>query len=125
MSLLVRDRSFYKSFFSLTLIIGLQNAITIAVNLSDNLILGGYSEIALSASSLANQIQFIATFLMIGCSQSVIIMASRFWGENEVQPIRKVVGAGMAISICIGVLMWLVALCSSSWLLSAMTNDVR
>lgn len=123
MSLLVRDRSFYRSFFKLTLIIGLQNAITIAVNLSDNLILGGYSEIALSASSLANQIQFIATFLMIGCSQSVIIMASRFWGENELHPIRKVAGVGMAISLCISVLMWLAALCSSTWLLSAMTND--
>ncbi|OZB92761.1 MATE family efflux transporter [Paenibacillus sp. XY044] len=123
MSLLVRERHFYKTFFRLTLITALQNVITIGVNLSDNLILGGYNETALSASSLANQIQFIATFLMIGCSQSVIIMGSRLWGAGKIHPIRRVVGAGMAISFVIGLLMWLVALFFSSGLLSALTND--
>jgi putative MATE family efflux protein len=123
MSLLVGERSFYKAFFRLTLIIGLQNIITIGVNLSDNLILGGYSETALSSAALANQIQFIATFLIIGCSQSVIILASRLWGAKEIHSIRKVAGTGMAVSLLISCLMWFVAMFYSSGLLAALTTD--
>ncbi|MEK8130593.1 MATE family efflux transporter [Paenibacillus filicis] len=123
MALLVREKSFYKSFISLTLIIALQNVITIGVNLSDNLILGGYSEIALSAASLANQIQFIATFLMIGCSQSVVILASRLWGARQLTIIRKVIGVGMAFSLAIGVVTCVTVIGFSTELLSLLTTD--
>ena len=55
MSLFVREKGFYKSFFWLTLVIGMQNLISVGVNLSDNVMLGGYSESALSGVALANQ----------------------------------------------------------------------
>ncbi|RXZ77374.1 MATE family efflux transporter [Paenibacillaceae bacterium] len=122
-TLFVRDQSFYRDFFRLTLIIALQNVITIGVNLSDNLFLGGYSETALSASALANQIQFITTFLIIGCSQSVIILASRLWGAKQLDLIRKVIGVGMATSLAIGFVMCGVVFFFSTELLSLLTMD--
>ena len=59
MSLFVREGYFYKRFFSLTAAIALQNVIVFGVNLADNIMLGAYSETALSGVALVNQIQFL------------------------------------------------------------------
>ena len=42
--LLTKNRSFYKDFFLMTLILALQNLITCSVNLADNIMLGSYAE---------------------------------------------------------------------------------
>ena len=66
MKLFVKDKDFYKSFFSLTGMIALQNVITFSVNLADNLMLGAYSEEAMSGAALVNQIQFLLQMLILG-----------------------------------------------------------
>lgn len=43
------NQTFYKQFFSLYIVLVLQNVVTLSVNLADNMMLGGYSEVALSA----------------------------------------------------------------------------
>ena len=48
---LVRDRSFYKTFFRLTLAVAFQNVIIYAVNLADNVMLGSYSDSALAGAA--------------------------------------------------------------------------
>ena len=53
------DSRFYKNFFRLCLLLALQNVVTISVNLADNIMLGGYSETALSGAAAVNQIQFV------------------------------------------------------------------
>lgn len=52
-------RSFYQSFFKLYIVLTFQNVITLSVNLADNMMLGAYSEISLSAAAAVNQVQFI------------------------------------------------------------------
>ena len=59
MAHITRDKSFYKQFFSLLLFIALQNLIVYCVNLADNIMLGRWSEEALSGVALANQVQFL------------------------------------------------------------------
>ena len=54
-----KDRSFYKTFFTLCGTLVLQNIIVLGVNLADNVMIGGYSEISLSGVAAVNQIQFI------------------------------------------------------------------
>lgn len=46
---LSRDKNFYKTLLTLTLTIALQNVVVNGVGLADNIMLGGYSEDALSA----------------------------------------------------------------------------
>ncbi|PJN50339.1 hypothetical protein PAEVO_53830 [Paenibacillus sp. GM2FR] len=89
MSLFVREKGFYKSFFWLTLVIGMQNLISVGVNLSDNVMLGGYSESALSGVALANQIQFLLHMLVLGVCEGLVIMSSRFWGAKDLGSIKK------------------------------------
>ena len=62
MSLLVKDRKFYKTFFTMTGVIAMQNLITFAVNLADNIMIGGYSQDALSGVAMVNQIHIPAGY---------------------------------------------------------------
>ena len=57
--LLTRDKTFYKQFFSLYWVLVLHNIIILGVNLADNIMIGSYSENALSGVGAINQIQFI------------------------------------------------------------------
>ena len=57
--LLTRDKDFYRSFLRLMSALMLQQAVVLSVNLADNVMLGGYSETALSGVAAVNQIQFI------------------------------------------------------------------
>ena len=56
---ITRDKSFYRTFFPLLLVITLQQLAALTVNLVDNIMLGRYTELALSGATLVNQIQFI------------------------------------------------------------------
>ena len=46
-------KGFYKSFFQICVALILQNVMTLAVNLADNMMIGGYSEISLSGVAAA------------------------------------------------------------------------
>ncbi|WP_223066898.1 MATE family efflux transporter [Paenibacillus caui] len=123
MKLFVRERQFYKTFFSLTLIIGLQNMISFGVNLSDNVMLGGYSEAALSGVALANQIQFLLQMLVMGAGEGVVILASRSWGAKDTLLIRKVAGIGMRIALFLSLVLWVIVFFFPHGSLSLFTSD--
>ena len=78
--LLTRDRDFYRSFFRLMSALMLQQAVVLSVNLADNIMLGGYSETALSGVAAVNQIQFILQQLVFGVSNGMVVLASQFIG---------------------------------------------
>jgi putative MATE family efflux protein len=122
-SFLVRDRDFYKRFFYLTLIVALQNVITFGVNLSDNIMLGGYSEAALSGVAIVNQIQFILQMLVIGTGEGLVIMSSRFWGANDTESIKRSASISMRISILLSLILWAAVFFFPRGCLSLFTND--
>lgn len=125
MSLWVRETSFYKSFFRLTLMIALQNVITLGVNLSDNLMLGGYSESALSGVALANQIQFILHMLVMGAAEGLVILSSRNWGAKNMEAIKKSASIGMRIALLVSILMWMIVFLFPHACMSLFTNETR
>lgn len=125
MSLFVRESGFYRRFFWLTLVIGMQNLISVGVNLSDNMMLGGYSETALSGVALANQIQFLLHMLVMGACEGLVIMSSRFWGAKRIDSIKQAASIGMRMSIALGVIMWLVVFFFPQEVLSLFTKDAN
>ena len=78
--LLTRDKDFYRSFLRLMSALMLQQAVVLSVNLADNVMLGGYSETALSGVAAVNQIQFILQQLVFGISNGMVVLASQFIG---------------------------------------------
>jgi len=58
-TLLAERKDFRKRFWRMLIVIALQNVIVYGVNLLDNIMIGGYTELALQGVALVNQIQFL------------------------------------------------------------------
>ncbi len=97
--MLRNEKSFYKSFITMTLVIAMQNAIVFGVNLADSIMLGVYSEASLSGVFLVNQIQFMLQMLVNGVGEAMLIFSSRSWGENNVPGIHKYTNLGMRFAL--------------------------
>ena len=74
---MTRDRAFYKSFITLAVALMLEQAVILSVNLADNVMLGAYSESALSGVAAVNQIQFVLQQLVYGISNGMIVLGSQ------------------------------------------------
>ncbi|HBL41631.1 MAG TPA: MATE family efflux transporter [Ruminococcaceae bacterium] len=97
--LFVRDKQFYKMFFTMAMTISLQNVIVCAVNLADNVMIGGYSELSLSAVSVVNQIQFLVQMIAMGFANGLIVLTAQYWGKKELTPIKRCFGVTLAIGM--------------------------
>lgn len=123
MNLLVKDRNFYKTFFILTLSISAQNLIVFSVNLADNIMLGGYSETALSGVALVNQIQFFLQMLTMGIGEGVVVLCAQYWGKRNIEPIKKIISVGLLFGIVTSICLLLIMFCFPYEVLHLMTND--
>ncbi len=97
---------FYKKFIPIFLSLVLQNVITLAVNLADNMMLGAYSEAALSGAASANQIQFVLQQLTAAIGEALVVLCSQYWGKRLVGPMRKLGAVAMQTALFIAVLLF-------------------
>ena len=97
--MLTRDRSFYKSFIFLAVALMVEQVVILSVNLIDNLMLGAYSEAALSGVAAVNQIQFVLQQIVYGVSNGMIVLGSQYWGQGRTGEIKKLAAIGMWIVI--------------------------
>ncbi len=123
MQFFVRDKSFYTRFFSMLLFIALQNLIIFSVNLMDNVMLGAYSEAAMSGVSLANQIQFLLQMLVGGIGDGVSVLCSQYWGTRRVEPIRRLTAVALRFGLFVSFFFMAAALLIPMPLLSLFNSD--
>ena len=79
---MIRDKAFYKTFFILTLSLALQNLLTFSVNMMDTIMLGRYSQVAMSGVSLCNQVQFLLQMLVQGAGEGAVVLGAQYWGKG-------------------------------------------
>lgn len=123
MSLLTRDRKFYREFFSLVFFIAFQNLIVYAVNLADNVMLGNFYEHAMTGATQANRVQFLLQMVVNGVGEGVVVLSSQYWGRRETQPIRRITAIGMRFSLAIGLLFMAVAMLFPEWIMGMLCGD--
>ena len=123
LGLFTRNRSFYKMFFPLLLVIALQQLAALAVNLADNLMLGRYTELALSGATLANQIQFVLQQVAAAIGMGIVVLASQYWGQRRLEPIKKIINIGVKSGLAVGVLFLVICRLFPAPVLSLFTND--
>ncbi|MCQ2501237.1 MAG: MATE family efflux transporter [Lachnospiraceae bacterium] len=118
-----KDRSFYKRFIIVMLTVTLQNVVAYSVNMADNIMLGSFSQNALSGAATVNQIFFMVQQLAVGIGDTLVIVGSQYWGKKDMHSLRKVSGAGLKLALGGGILM--VVLCSllPSQLMAIFTTD--
>lgn len=102
----MKKRGFYKNFFSIYILLVLQNVLTLSVNLTDNIMLGAYSEISLSGVTAVNQIQFVFQQMLSAFAEGAVIIGTQYWGKNDTHSIRKIGNIAMRFGIGIAILLF-------------------
>lgn len=123
LGILTRDIGFYKTFFSLLFVVMLQQLAALAVNLVDNIMLGTYTELALSGATLVNQIQFALQQIAAGIGMGIVVLASQYWGQRRTEPIKRIINIGVKFGLLIGILFFILTKLFPVQVLSLFTND--
>ena len=103
-----KDRAFYKTFLRLCLALMLEQAVILSVNLADNLMLGTYSEAALSGVAAVNQIQFVYQQIVYGIGNALIVLGSQYWGQRRLAEIRDIASIGVRLEILLALALFAV-----------------
>ncbi|MCD8300518.1 MAG: MATE family efflux transporter [Clostridiales bacterium] len=97
-----RDRSFYQALLRMLFLVVLQNVVAYSVNMADNIMLGSYSQTALSGAATVNQVYFMVQQFALSIGNALVVLASQYWGQGRVKPIRVLTGIALRLSIIIG-----------------------
>ena len=120
---LVKDKSFYKTLFSLALPIALQNLITFAVNFADNVMVGTLVEVDISAVYMGRQIATVLQCLTNGIGMTMLVLIAQYWGRKDIQPIKRIAVMGLRIAFYLGVIYSAVSFFFAPQILSVLTSD--
>lgn len=119
----IKDKYFYKTFFSLFFVVALQNLIVFSVNLADSIMLGSYSEISMSGVSLANQIQFLLQMFVNGAANGLVVISSQYWGKKQTEPIKKVFAAAFFMGVFMSAVLMGAVLISPEGILGILSDE--
>lgn len=97
---------FYKEFLTLAAMLMLQNVVTLAVNLMDNIMLGAYSETSLAGVAAVNQVQFVYQQLLTALGDGVVIFSSQYWGQRQTGPIKQIGSYAMRLGLAVCVILF-------------------
>lgn len=118
-----KNRSFYRTFFPLLIIVVLQQLAALMVNMVDNIMLGRYTELALSGATLVNQLQFMLQQIAAGIGMGIVVLASQYWGQRRLEPIRKIISVGVRFGLIIGIIFTVLSFLFPVQILSIFTDD--
>lgn len=99
-----RDNTFYRTLLRLLVVVALQNVLSYSVNVADNLMLGRYSQAALSGAATVNQIQFLVQQITIAIGDAVVMLNAQYWGRQDLSAIRSLTGVGLKVGLVFGML---------------------
>ena len=106
----IGDKAFYRTVIIILLPLVIQQGITSAVNLLDNLMVGSLGEESLSAVGVVNQILMVFNLTMFGGLSGVSIFGAQFAGKGDVDGMRQSFRAklyfGMAVVVIGIALLW-------------------
>ena len=122
-SFFTRDRSFYRQLFSIFTMVALQNLVAYSVNMIDNVMMGSYSQNALSGAATVNQIFFLVQQTSITVCDSLIILASQYYGQGRMSPVRRIAGLALKLGLAWGIFYAVVCSLFSSQVLHFFTRD--
>lgn len=118
-----QKKKFYRDLGTLVLPITIQNLINAAVNSADVFMLGLVSQAALSAVSLANQIQFLTGGFFYGLGSATTMLVAQYWGRRDKKSIQAVMGIALKISLGVMLLVSVLTIGAPRAIMTLFTND--
>lgn len=108
-SFFTKDKTFYRTLFPLLITVALQNLVAYSVNMADNIMLGSYSQAALSGAATVNQIFFLVQQFAISVGNALVALSAQYWGQRRTEPIRAITATALKLGAAVSVI--LIALC--------------
>lgn len=121
----LRDRAFLKEMLWIALPISFQQLITASLNMIDVIMVGQLGEASIAALGLANQVFFVLILLLFGTTSGMAIFSAQFWGKQEIEPIRKVLGMSIIATSLFALIFTLAAVLTPEFVLGLYTNDAE
>lgn len=108
---------------ALVIPMALQNLINTGVSACDVFMLGKVGETALSASSLARQVQYIMSLFLFGLTSGVTVLTAQYWGKGDKKTIERILAMGMCMAVAVTAIFTLVSLLMPETLIRIFTNE--
>ncbi|MCK6583659.1 MAG: MATE family efflux transporter [Anaerolineales bacterium] len=121
----LKDRAFLREMLTIALPISFQQLINASLNMIDVIMVGQLGETSIAALGLSNQVFFVFILLLFGLTSGMAIFTAQFWGKQEVEPIRKVLGMSVLAASIIGIFFTLAAVLAPHFVLGLYTNDAE
>ena len=83
-------------------VLAFQNIIAYSVNMADNMMLGSYSQNALSGAAAVNQIFFMVQQFALSVGNALAVLASQYWGAGKKEPVRELTVIALGIALILG-----------------------
>ena len=80
-------------------------------------------DVAMTASSLANQPFFIFNMLTFGLGSGAAVITAQYWGKREIEPIKKIITFIVLLTTAAGLLLTVVSLCIPQALVGIFSPD--
>lgn len=120
---LTKDRKFYRTLTSLMFGVILQNIIAYSINMADNLMLGSYSQASLCGAATVNQIQFVLQQMTLALGDSLVIIASQYWGQKRTSEVRSLTVIALICGSFLGIILFILTSLFPVSILSLFTDD--
>ncbi len=119
----VEYKEFDNKLWKLMLPIALQSFMLASVAAGDAIMLGRVEQNAMSAVSLATQIQFIQNMMLAGTTGTIGILGAQYWGKGNKNKLNDIFLIGIKLSLIISVLFFVGCVFFPSILMKFFTNE--
>lgn len=116
-------KEFHSKLLNLVIPMTLQQIMVSLVSLTDAVMLGFLSQDALSAVSLAGQIQFVFSLFIYSVTGGVSILAAQYWGIKDTAAVEKILGIGLKVLVLCSLPFTLLTLICPELLMKCFASD--
>ncbi len=88
---------FYKTLFAIAIPIAVQSLITNLLNAIDVFMISSLGTAATGGVGMANKFFFLLNLFLFGTNSGAAILASQYWGSNDKESIKKVLGISLIL----------------------------
>lgn len=112
-----------RAMLGLAIPVAFQQLITASMNMIDVLMVGQLGEASIAALGLANQVFFLLILFLFGVTSGMAIFTAQFWGKDDVESIRAVLGICLIAAVSVGLSFALAAILIPETLMRFYTED--
>ena len=117
------DKPFYKKLWFLAFPIAFQSFMLAAVGAADSIMLGKLSQEAMSAVSLATQVQNVQNFFICALTSSGVILGAQYWGKGNREAVEKIFSIMLKMSSVVAIIFFAACEIIPSSLMWLFTSD--